>query len=135
MRVIRLICWSALLLIIGVTIGCDEEQVSPRVCALIHVRSVSWNSWFPDGTVDSTETYVACSAETFGPRGEPFYVVRVITNVNIEISFDESLVICGESIADPSQYETVHITPDTTCFRTRTYDGGVDYYLWADGNY
>jgi len=136
MRYSKIILWSALLLIVGGMIGCDEEQVSPRVCAWIQIRSVSWSSWTPSENIESTNTYLACSSEYFGPNNGLFYAERVITNLKIEISFDENKVfICGESIANLLQYSTVYVTPDTVCFRTRTFDSGVDYYLWADGDY
>jgi hypothetical protein len=115
------------------TIGCSEDEF-----ATVKMVTDRWSSWGAPGGQHQIDSVVVTlqEGEWFGPTdfigsgGEkPFKLVDVVEHGMIDVWFCEALVVVGDPINEPTEYRRIYIYTDKTCFRTRTYDAGIDICL------
>ena len=99
----------------------------------LSIISISWSGKEWKNPVSDT-TYIEVNlGENFGAGNAPHYfkLVDIPDSNTIRVEFTDDLVVAGEPIAVPSKKNPVNIlSGESTCFRTRLYDGGTDYCIF-----
>jgi len=62
-------------------------------------------------------------------KKKPFKLLSVLDGNRARVQFDDSLVLAGEPIAEPSNNNPSIISTNETCFQTRLTDSGSDLCL------
>ncbi|UCF04371.1 MAG: hypothetical protein JSV33_10530 [bacterium] len=129
MKLIHAICLMTLAVTVF-TIGCSETEF-----ATVKMVTDRWSGWSGQHQIDSVMVTLQ-EGEHFGPTDfigskgrKPFKLVEVVNRRTIDIWFCEALVVAGDPINEPTEYRRIFIYTEETCFRTRTYDAGIDIYL------
>lgn len=116
------------LIIIGIFVlsGCGPGSIQ------LEMTSETWDRMGSDGV--DTYLHTLVPGEEFEPESyllsgwdqEPlFQVKKIIDEASVKISFDEeSVMVVGDSYADPEHKSPLIITTEQTCFVTRTMDAG-----------
>ena len=119
-------------------ISCSDDSNNssgPEVKMFLDVvvETDRWWSGAPPNHEYSYDTFFVAEGDGFGPQKSPgvylFHAYDVISQDSLLVSFDLSLVVVGEPISNPSQYENIGISELEGCLRTRTYDAGYDYCI------
>jgi hypothetical protein len=128
------------LTIILIFSGCAPRADLPDKTIKLNLLTDSWASEVPAESAHKVEYSNLDVKENqfFGPKrtlsgigkGQKFFkLLKIINDNEILIQFDDQLVIVGEPISESSKQNPVIVTTEKTCFRTRTYDAGIDYCL------
>ena len=129
---------TLLIAILLIGAGCTDDpdnSSGPQVKMYldVEVETDRWWSGPPPNHEYSYDTFFVAEGEDFGPEKSPgvflFHAYDVISQDSMHVSFDSSLVVVGEPISSPSQYEYIGISDVEDCLRTRTYDSGYDYCI------
>jgi len=93
------------------------------------VETTLWGS-YDEGSELYSEIYYVNKNEQFGPKifmvDNPFKLVKIIDNNNVLVKFNDWLVFAGDPIDEDSLPNPIIISDSEKCFRTPTYDAGVD---------
>jgi hypothetical protein len=115
--------------------GC-VQQTTPKEAAF-NLTIDEWTSWGAPENAHKIRSFTveAKEGEGFGPNDftaapqkSPFTLIEAKDEGAI-VQFDESLVVVGEPIDEPSKQNPKTISIEGTCFRTRSYDSGADLCL------
>lgn len=116
------------------------QQITPSSKTVKLVLTIDeWSSGFfpPEETPEIKSLIMDVrEGEEFGPanftaapNNKPFKLLKIIDEDHIRIRFDESLVVVGEPVSDPSQQNPIIVSIEKICFRTRSSDCGTDICL------
>ena len=123
-----------ILSIIGIIIisGCTQNTVPSKTVKL----NLTMDEWVKENHKITSFIIEAKEGEEFGPinftassKNKPFKLLKIIDENNIKVQFDDSLVVVGEPITEPSKQNPKIVSVKETCFRTRSYDSGTDLCL------
>jgi hypothetical protein len=112
-----------------------EFEPCPDEGKTIRFRDVMWESFLPPGedpyTELTNEVLAVSPGDEFG-EGEYMSAFKVIEvnddGVKIEVDA-EALVVCNMPISEPDMGKEWLVTSEELCFRTRSDDGGHDYFI------
>ncbi|MBW3019573.1 hypothetical protein KY329_05310 [Candidatus Woesearchaeota archaeon] len=109
-----------------------EFAPCPGESVKLTVREVMWSS-FPAKTEEIINIVDAVPGVSFGSNphvpDDAFRIIEVIDG-KVRISVDsKNYVACGEPISSSRVREEWILSDEGLCFRTRSLDGGYDYYL------
>jgi hypothetical protein len=127
------------LLSCGPVSGAGARLPGPPGRVRIAMTIDRWRSWVPAESAHVVDSLVVevRKGEAFGPLlvgrvGKlvpPFRLLEILGRDRVRLRFDESLVVCGEGISNPSKQNPIALTTSPACFRTRSSDSGADYRL------